>query len=169
MRRCALCARPRRYPDRYPTRMRRLLPRPQPTVGHVSGALAPRQAGVERLLPARDGAARFQPRDLRLSVLLLGTRLPRWNWFLQLFRGTCCKIPCGEGTLRVPRERGLPPPPRTRVLQIVRALTTDTSEASRFDTLRCSLAATLEATSSESSACSFAGKSSRILSRPRYR
>src|SRR5947207_12207228 len=111
-----------------------MLPQFQPPRDVCNGlrtALEQKQADVERCCRANDGDAPSARPGPRLWVNLLGTRQLQRNWFPRRFRGTWDKFPCGEGTPRVLRERVHKSPLRTQVLQIDRALTTDTSGATR--------------------------------------
>ena len=111
--------------------MLRLPQQPQAIVGFVTGRLELRQANAARSLPLRGGAVGLQRPDLRLAIPPRTRPLPR-HCFRQQVLGTCCKILCGDETLRVPRERAHQLLLGMRVLQIDRALTTDTSEAIRL-------------------------------------
>src|SRR5271156_284585 len=98
-----------------------------------------------------------------------GTRWPRANWSPQRLRGIVRKFSDGEGTPRVLPERVLQSLLGMRILQIDRALTPDTSEATCSLSRRCNLNTTFGSGSEDCSVSSLEAKTRRILSRPRYK
>src|SRR5271156_3754539 len=73
--------------------------------------------------------AHLQQRNPPLLAHRQGTRWTRANWFRRQLRGIARKFSDGEGTLPALLERVLQSPLGTRILQIDRALTPDTSGA----------------------------------------
>src|SRR5580704_4221466 len=94
------------------------------------------QGGFGQCSPVGGDDARLPEPHPHLLAHQPGTLWPRANWFPRRPRGILRKFSDDEGTPRVLRERVLQSPLGMRILQIDRALTPDTSGATRLVTRR---------------------------------